>query len=322
MKTFKLLALAGLTALICITSCQRNMKEAIPENSKMAPGKPAPVGGACNSNAYVITLESRTLVGSNWEWVWSIYNPNPGNGTNGTSQDMSHWGMQFGPCFDWTHVVSAAHGSNGTDWTNFTPIYHVDPSQSCVTTPVLKFERGTSGTAKSWYKLVLNTNYSPTNTAPGYYKSGSRMPCCTFNFTGIGCQPVDEGCSFSQGLYFASPHPWPSPTVTVAGFVYTEAEGRAIWNTSNAGGLKDSKKAFLQVAAIKLSGASVSPAASVWADVAICQAWLSTLGKLSPANLPTGNAAVAAAAGNIGNWIDAHHCDEDDGGGDPSKAGN
>jgi hypothetical protein len=308
MKTINKLALAGLIAVTTITACQRDISNELPVNNKEISAKPPAPPAVCNPNAYVITLESRTQVGSNWEWIWSVLNPNPGNGTNGTSQDMSHWGMQFGPCFTWTHVVGAAYSTDGVSYTAFTPTYQVDPSQSCLTTPVLKYNVGTSGTAKTYYKLVLSANYAPTNTEPGYYKSGSRMPCCTFTFTGVGCIPPGEGCSYSQGLYFGSSAPWPSPTVTVAGFVYTEAEGRAIWNTSNMGGLKDSKKAFLQVASIRLSGANVLPAASVWAYVAICESWLSTLGKLSPANLPTGNAAVSTAAGNIGIWINDHHC--------------
>ena len=99
--------------------------------------------------------------------------------------------------------------------------------------------------------------------------------------------------------------------VTIGGYDYTEAEGRAIEEVLNAGGLLDSKKAFKQVAAIKLSGSTVSISASVWADVAICENWLSGLGKLSPTNLPTGYSAASEAAGRIGDWINANHCGEE-----------
>ena len=309
MKLLKKIAIASFCIALFFSSCQKGIRNESAEQNTVA-GK-APVAPAvCNSNAYTIVLESKTLVSGNWEWVWSVRNPNPGNGTNGTSQDMSHWGMQFGSCFAWADVAGAAYSTDGNTWTSFTPTYQADPSQGCVTTPVLKYSVGTSGTAKTYYKLVLSKNYSVNAAAFGYYKSGARMPCCTFTFNGVGCIVEEEGCSFSQGFYFASPHAWPSATVTVAGFAYTEAEGRDIWNTSNAGGLKDAKKAFLQVAAIRLSGSTVSPSASVWADVAICENWLAGLGKLSPANLPTGNAAVSAAAGNIGNWIETNHCED------------
>jgi len=84
-------------------------------------------------------------------------------------------------------------------------------------------------------------------------------------------------------------------------------------STSNAGGIPDSKKAFTQTAAIKLSGVE-DPL--VLEKVAIIEAWLSTLAKLSPAYLPNQTAAeillygnAAQAAGWIGDWINANHCD-------------
>lgn len=126
------------------------------------------------------------------------------------------------------------------------------------------------------------------------------------------CVPPSEGegCSMSQGFWFASPvSVWPETGIKVAGYSYTKAEAIAIWNTSNAGGIPDSKKGFLQVATIYLSGATVYHAASVWTDVAIVEDWLSTLGKLSPTNLPTGNSVVGSAAGRIGDWVDENHCE-------------
>ena len=106
---------------------------------------------------------------------------------------------------------------------------------------------------------------------------------------------------------------WPAPgTVTIGGYVYTEAEGRAIWNCSNAGGIKDSKKGFTQVAALKLSGIYPTGNLSIDADVLTIETWLAGLGKLvACSNLPTGNAAVGAAAGRIGDWINANHCSSD-----------
>lgn len=139
---------------------------------------------ACGT--YTIALETITQVGSNYEWVWSVTNPNPGNGNNGTVQNLSHWGMQFGSCFSWSNVVGAAYSTNGVNWTSFTPSYSVDPSQNCMTTPVLKFDYGTTGTNSTYYKLILNADYQP-GYVPGYYKSGQRTGCCIFNFNGVGC---------------------------------------------------------------------------------------------------------------------------------------
>src|SRR4029079_13950184 len=101
---------------------------------------------------------------------------------------------------------------------------------------------------------------------------------------------------------------WPG-NVTVGGFIYTEAEGRAVWNCSNQGGISDSKKGFTQIAALKLSGAYPTGNAAIDADVVTVETWLATLGKLvGCSNIPTGNALAGAAAGRIGDWINANHC--------------
>ena len=160
----------------------------------------------------------------------------------------------------------------------------------------------------------MQGNYAQDNNF-SVFKSGANTGCCTRTISGIGCKQ-DEFCSFSQGYYFAKPGPtWlVSGTVIIGGNSYTEAEGRAIWDCTNAGGIKDSKKGFTQVAALKLSGVANNPA--VAADVAIIESWLATKSKLVACTyLPNQTAAekitygdVAAAAGRIGDWINANHC--------------
>lgn len=128
------------------------------------------------------------------------------------------------------------------------------------------------------------------------------------------CGKTEVICSLSQGYWFAKPNAvWPNGTVTLGGKTYTQAEGKAIWNTANKGGLLNAKAAFTQAAAIKLS--NVKPSATVWADVQIIENYLASIAKLNPLSLPantkTGaNAAAGAAAGRIGNWINANHCSE------------
>lgn len=176
----------GLLSVSFFWSCQKSVNnDQLPKNINSAEGQAA-AATACNPNAYVITLESVSPVDGKFEWVWSVRNPNPGNGTNGTVQDLSHWGMQFGSCFNASHVVSAAYSSNGSSWHSFNPTIQVDPSQGCMTAPVLKFDFGTSGGNKSYYKLVLNGSYQ-SGPVPGYYKSGRKTGCCTFQFTGVAC---------------------------------------------------------------------------------------------------------------------------------------
>lgn len=201
MKTIVLKLAGALASVLLFAACQKNAHlenvMAASEEAQLSvisskTEEILPSSGTCNPNAYIVTLESRTLIGSNWEWIWSVQNSNPGNGNNGTVQDLSHWGMQFGPCFIWSSVVSAAYSSNGTSWTNFNPSYSIDPSQSCMTTPLLKFDFGTSGSSKSYYKLLLNTYYL-VGVSQGYYKSGNRTGCCTFSFAGVGCEEDDGG---------------------------------------------------------------------------------------------------------------------------------
>ncbi|MBL7729586.1 MAG: hypothetical protein JNM88_00290 [Chitinophagaceae bacterium] len=199
MKTIRLNSLIAILSIAAFVSCskdvQRNDNTAQPAekatpaaavDGNATTGRNTAPSGPCNSNAYIITLESRSQVNGAWEWVWSVQNSNPGNGSNGTVQDLSHWGMQFGPCVNVTSISGAAYSADGVNWTSFAPAYQADGSQACMSTPVLKFDYGTTGGAKSYYKLVFNTNYSEVS-APGYYKSGNNTGCCTFNFTGVGC---------------------------------------------------------------------------------------------------------------------------------------
>jgi len=263
------------------------------------------------SSPYVVTLESINNNGDGtYTWIWSVLNPNPGNGLNGTVQDLSHWDITLGQCATMDDVVSASMSEDGINWmVNYLPAFRPDPSQNCFADSVIKFDLGTRNNIKSYYQLTVNKNFSVDTTVTGVYKSGNNTRCGTFQFSGLGCPIVPEvTCAFSQGYFFAKPDLIWASNVTIGGYTYTQAEGKAIWNTSNKGGIRDSKAGFLQVAAIKLSGTNVAQTASVWADVAIVENYLSGLGKLSPTNLPTGDAASKAAAGRIGDWIDQHHC--------------
>jgi hypothetical protein len=146
--------------------------------------------GPCNPYAYEVILESRTNVNGNWEWVWSVRNPNPGNGTNGTAKDLSHWGFQLADCVSMSTLIGAAYSSDGLQWTEFVPVNQADSGQDCMNTAVIKFDFGTTGTAKSYYRLTLSQEYPADNTL-AYYKAG--QACCTFTFGGIGCSggPVE-----------------------------------------------------------------------------------------------------------------------------------
>ncbi len=302
----------------CEKSVEKGQDEPAPRNLSVVLPPSDAITTVCPT-PYVIILESITQVGSNYEWVWSVSNPNPGNGSDGTVQNLSHWDIELGQCATMDDIVGAAYSGDGVTWTPFIPTYEEDASMlnacSLLTGPVLKFDFGTSGTAKSYYKLVLNKSLNIDMGATAFYKSGNTTGCGTQCFPGLGCpDEVVEGCSFSQGYWFAKPGlVWPG-NVTIGGYSYTQAEGVAIWKSSNAGGIGTAKKVFLQAAAIKLSGTNVSPTATVWPYVQAIDAWLTTLPKLTPANVKSFNgspdaAEALAAADAVAAWIEAHHCE-------------
>jgi hypothetical protein len=80
---------------------------------------------------YTVELVSTTAVGSNYEWVWKVSNPDPGNGLNGTLQDLSHWGLILPSCVSQTDIVSAAYSKDNSNWIALSSTIAVDPSQAC-----------------------------------------------------------------------------------------------------------------------------------------------------------------------------------------------
>jgi hypothetical protein len=155
------------------------------------------------SSPYKITLES-IIANSNgtFTWTWSVKNPNPGNGKNGTVQDLSHWDIVLNGCsgpsgLKPADIVSAATKS-GCGWQSFCPTVAQDPSiaNTCNinTGPVLKFPAGTSGSAKTYYRLTVSRDFTVNMNGQAYYKSGSRTKCGTTCFPGIGCEEnLDAG---------------------------------------------------------------------------------------------------------------------------------
>ena len=314
---------------VFFTQCSKdNSMNAVPP--PVTEGLPISSDPAC-SFPYAITLQSKVDNGNGtYTWTWSIVNPNPGNGSNGTVQDLSHFGLTLGDCLSIDSVVSAEYQSGGA-WVNVPVALGVDPGmQNCIApysnVTMLKFGVGTSGTTPTVFRITIEEDLSVDMNAVAYYKSGANTACGQICFPGFGCPvpppppPDTEGCSLSQGYWFAKPNLVWTSNVTVGGHSYTQAEGKAIWNTSNAGGISDAKKAFTQVAAIKLSGSTVLPTATVWQYVTIAEAWLATLPKLSadgaagtlkvqPKTSANTNAAAGSAGGSIGRWIDLHHCE-------------
>jgi len=147
------------------------------------------------SGKYDVTLESVTPnEGGTYTWTWSVQNPNPGNGDGTTVQNLSHWDITLGTCININDVVSAATSTDGNNYIPFTKSWEQDPSilNKCGvdTKEVLKFDVGTSGTAKTFYQLTINKNVEIDKAVPGFYKSGTNTKCGTLTFPGFGCEKI------------------------------------------------------------------------------------------------------------------------------------
>lgn len=193
MKTVKLLGGAALFTVLALAACQKS-KDSTQASSSVESinARPPRQMGSCEPNAYVVTLVSaNTPTANGYEWIWTVQNPNPGNGLNGTTQNLSHWGFPINACVPANTITGAGYSADGVNWTNFTPIVQPDPSQACMTAPVLKFDFGTNGGNLSYYRIYTNTQYEVNADASAYYKSGSNTGCCVFSFDGMYCGGED-----------------------------------------------------------------------------------------------------------------------------------
>ncbi|MFM6976965.1 MAG: hypothetical protein ACKOW2_08995 [Sphingobacteriaceae bacterium] len=263
------------------------------------------------SSPYLVSLD--TIIDNNdgtWTYTWSAQNPNPGDGTNGTIVDMSHLGIGLGSFATSYDIVSGSTSTDGRNFIDFNPYYRIDPSQSCYTDPVVVFNLGTRDSLVSYYRLTVNKHFSISDSVSAVYTTSTRTTDCgVFQFSGFAAPIIDESsCSVKPGTYFAKPdYVWRS-TVTIGGFIYTQSEAKAIFETSNKGGMRDSKIGFIYLVTLKLSESTISRNATVWTDASIVENYLSRLGKLSASNLPTGNNEARDAASRIGTWLDTHLC--------------
>lgn len=208
---------------------------------------------------------------------------------------------------------------------------HVSPTVSAKDQISITIISNETGAVVETYAPDVAANTTPLQTyclPNGCYTikahfshSASDNSVVNYDVSASLCFGVDALCTYSQGYWFANNpkhpdgvHPWPND-ITVGGYSYSNADGIAIWNTSNAGGIPDAKKAFTQLAAIYLSGVDIS-ATTIAGDVAIIEAWLTSLGqKLSPTYLPMESdidvatyGDVRTAADNISTYINAHEC--------------
>ena len=309
MKTLRLIPVLGLV-LAFVFGCQKEKEK---DDASFLVGKKTAgetlvhESGECG--AYVVTLESKTFVNGKWEWIWSIENSNPD-----IADDLAYWGMQFGDCFCIGDICSAAFSTTPGNWESFTPAYAVDAGLKCTTSKVLKFPKGTTGTAKTYYKLILTKDYAVNPNANGYSKSVCGC-CCHLTFCGVGCLPPVGWCSLTQGYWFARPKTTWCQGVVFGANTYSQAQGKNIWDNAPANSAV--KHAFTQASTLQLNSFCRNQGAAIPADIlSAYNTCVSFLAGLTYNDILTGEypaddyKELNAAAGAIGEWVNTNHCDE------------
>lgn len=140
-------------------------------------------------SAYEITSMSteRNSTGTNQQWTWMITNPNPGNGDNGTLQDVSHWSLALSPIAE-AAIVSAEYSFDGIIWVSVSIQMDRDPTiKACTTDDVLKFDVGTTGSQPTYYRVTFDREFAVNSYSTSYIKTGSgRKGCNLYYFAGVG----------------------------------------------------------------------------------------------------------------------------------------
>jgi hypothetical protein len=137
--------------------------------------------------AYTITHLGTELVGGNYQWTWSVVNPNPGNGNNGTLQNISHWSVPLSTIAE-AALVSAQYSFDGVNWISTTTEVERDPSiRMCTTVDVLKFNIGSTGSAPTYYRATFSSDFILNPYATSWIKTGGGLQGCNvYYFSGLG----------------------------------------------------------------------------------------------------------------------------------------
>lgn len=120
-----------------------------------------------------------------YAWTWTVTNPSPGNGDNGTLQNLSHWSMAVGDVIQLSDIVSVSYSLDGIGWSELPVSLAIDKSQDCYTNTVLKFDHGTIGSEPTYYKLITNKAFSQA-VVTANFKSGKVTGCYNGYVSSLG----------------------------------------------------------------------------------------------------------------------------------------
>jgi hypothetical protein len=139
-------------------------------------------------SSYAVTLIDRSATSTAEEqWTWELVNPNPGNGDNGTLQDVSHWDMAL-PAAAEAALVAAEYSRDGNSWHSISIEMDRDPSiRACTSIDVLKFPVSTNGSQPVYFRCTFNQKFNYNAWATSYIKTGGgREGCNLYYFGGLG----------------------------------------------------------------------------------------------------------------------------------------
>ena len=149
---------------------------------------------ATNVDAYSIQLVSNSsdVSRGSFEWTWVLTNPNPGNGNDGTLQDVSHLSLPLGAAAE-ASLISAEYSRDGITWTSVAIAMDRDPAiKACTSVDVLKFDIGTTGTEPLYYRLTFDDEFQVNSWATCYIKTGGgRNGCNAHYYSGVGSTKLD-----------------------------------------------------------------------------------------------------------------------------------
>jgi len=140
-------------------------------------------------SSYAITLLSKNATNGGEQWTWELVNPNPGNGSNGTLQNVSHWDMAIPPAAE-AALLSAEYSYDGVTWFSLPIEVERDPSiRMCTSIDVLKFDVGTTGSEPVYYRATFSEEFQYSAYATSYIKTGGGLKGCNlYYFGGLGSQ--------------------------------------------------------------------------------------------------------------------------------------
>ena len=143
------------------------------------------------ADCYLINLISKSVDGTNETWTWSLVNPNPGNGNDGTLQNVSHFDMTLTPAAE-ASLVSAEYSLDGITWIGLPIEVERDPAiRACTNVDVLKFNAGTVGDQPTYYRATFGEDFTVNPYATSWIKSGNRTGCNMYFFSGINAPKLD-----------------------------------------------------------------------------------------------------------------------------------